>query len=125
VRGGEFRLAGICGLQILRHPDHLEELIQHYERAGHHTELIQLMEQGLGLEEAHSGVFTELAILYSKYNPDKLMNHLKTFWNRMNTNKVYYIAYIIAYCYLHTEYCYQCSVHVCGCFCSEGYVQCG
>eukprot|EP00953_Heterococcus_sp_UTEX-ZZ885_P038668 19851-Heterococcus_DN1.PRE.1 len=87
VRGGEFRLAGICGLQILRHPDHLEELIQHYERAGHPTELIQLMEQGLGLEEAHSGVFTELAILYSKYNPDKLMNHLKTFWNRMNTNK--------------------------------------
>jgi hypothetical protein len=37
VRAGEFRLAGICGLQILKHPDHLEELILHYERAGTHN----------------------------------------------------------------------------------------
>ncbi len=33
VRGGEFKLAGICGLHILKHPDHLEELIAHYEKA--------------------------------------------------------------------------------------------
>ncbi|CAN0249082.1 unnamed protein product, partial [Ectocarpus fasciculatus] len=45
VRADEFRLAGVCGLHILKHPDHVEELIQHYERAGHPTELIQLMEQ--------------------------------------------------------------------------------
>lgn len=45
VRAEEFRLAGVCGLHILKHPDHVEELIQHYERAGHPTELIQLMEQ--------------------------------------------------------------------------------
>lgn len=45
MRAEEFRLAGVCGLHILKHPDHVEELIQHYERAGHPTELIQLMEQ--------------------------------------------------------------------------------
>lgn len=45
VRAEEFRLAGVCGLHILKHPDHVEELIQHYERAGHPTELMQLMEQ--------------------------------------------------------------------------------
>ncbi|CAM9371246.1 unnamed protein product, partial [Choristocarpus tenellus] len=88
VRAEEFRLAGICGLHILKHPDHVEELIQHYERAGHPTELIQLMEQGLGLEEAHSGVFTELAVLYTKYVPEKLMDHIKIFWNRCNVTKV-------------------------------------
>jgi clathrin heavy chain len=64
------------------HPDHLEELILHYERAGHPNELIQLMEQGLGQEGAHSGVFTELGVLYSKYMPSKLMEHIKV----CNTN---------------------------------------
>ncbi|CAM9577248.1 unnamed protein product [Chrysoparadoxa australica] len=88
VRAGEFRLAALCGLHILKHPDHLEELILYYERAGYPTELIQLMEQGLGLEEAHSGIFTELAILYSKYNPEKLMEHIKIFSSRLNINKV-------------------------------------
>ncbi|CAM9468946.1 unnamed protein product [Discosporangium mesarthrocarpum] len=88
VRAEEFRLAGICGLHILKHPDHVEELIQHYERAGHPTELMQLMEQGLGLEEAHSGVFTELAVLYTKYAPEKLMDHIKIYWSRCNVTKV-------------------------------------
>lgn len=46
--------------------------------------------QGLGLEEAHSGVFTELAVLYSKYAPDKLMEHIKIFWSRCNVTKVRY-----------------------------------
>lgn len=85
---GEFRLAAICGLHIIVHPDHLEELIAHYERTGHPTELMQLLEQGLGLEGAHSGVFTELGILYSKYMPEKLMEHLKIFHNRMNVPKM-------------------------------------
>ena len=31
---GEFRLAAICGLHIIVSPDHLEELIGHYERRG-------------------------------------------------------------------------------------------
>ena len=88
LRAEEFRLANICGLHIIVHPDHLEELIGHYERAGRSTELIQLMEQGLGLDNAHSGIFTELGVLYSKYLPDKLMEHIKIFQSRMNVVKV-------------------------------------
>lgn len=88
LRAQEFRLANICGLHIIVHPDHLEELIGHYERAGRSTELIQLMEQGLGLDNAHAGIFTELGVLYSKYLPDKLMEHIKIFWSRMNITKL-------------------------------------
>ncbi|RHY33819.1 hypothetical protein DYB32_001385, partial [Aphanomyces invadans] len=84
----EFRLAGLCGLHIIVHPDHLEELILNYERRGHWAELLKLMEQGLGLEGAHAGIFTELAILYSKYNPTKLMEHIKIFHSRMNVSKI-------------------------------------
>lgn len=88
IKAGEFRLANICGLRIIVHPDHLEELILEYERAGHPNELIQLMEQGLGQEGTHSGIFTELGVLYTKYNPSKLMEHIKIFWSRMHVPKL-------------------------------------
>ena len=88
VNADEFRLAGICGLHIIVHPDHLEELILHYEKHGHSEELVKLMEQGLGLESSHSGIYTELGVLYSKYMPQKLMEHIKIFWSRMNVPKL-------------------------------------
>lgn len=88
LRAQEFRLANICGLHIIVHPDHLEELIGHYERAGRSAELMQLMEQGLGLDNAHAGIFTELGVLYSKYLPEKLMEHVKIFHSRMNVVKL-------------------------------------
>lgn len=88
LKAQEFRLANICGLHIIVHPDHLPELISHYEHAGRFGELMQLLEQGLGLDNAHTGIFTELGILYSKYNPEKLMEHIKIFWSRMNVVKL-------------------------------------
>lgn len=88
VDAEEFRLAQICGLHILVRPDELEELIQYYESRGHFDELISLLENGLISERAHQGLFTELAILYSKYKPEKLMEHLKIFHSRMNMHKV-------------------------------------
>lgn len=87
VAAGEFRLAQMCGLYIIVSPDHLEELIAHYERHGYFEELMKLMEQGLGLENAHAGIFTELAVLYSKYKPEKLMEHLHVYWQRLNVSK--------------------------------------
>jgi clathrin heavy chain len=35
-----------------------------------------------------SGIFTELAILYVKYNESKLMDHLRQFFARMNIPRV-------------------------------------
>jgi len=48
VRAGEFKSAAVCGLNIIIHPDHLEDVIQHYEKFGYSEELINLLEQGLG-----------------------------------------------------------------------------
>lgn len=88
VEAKEFRLAQICGLHIIIHGDELEELIRNYEERGHFEELVSLLESGLGLERAHVGMFTELAILYSKYKEEKLMEHLKLFYQRINIPKV-------------------------------------
>jgi len=44
VRAREFRTANLCGLKIIIHPDHLEDLIKHYVRFGESNELISLLE---------------------------------------------------------------------------------
>ncbi|CAB4017469.1 clathrin heavy chain 1-like [Paramuricea clavata] len=88
VDSEEFRLAQMCGLHIVVHADELEELINYYQNRGHFEELIQLLEAALGLERAHMGMFTELAILYSKYKPAKMREHLELFWSRVNIPKV-------------------------------------
>ncbi|OBA27121.1 clathrin heavy chain [Hanseniaspora valbyensis NRRL Y-1626] len=84
----EFRLAQVCGLNIIVHAEELNELVDKYESLGYFEELISLFEAGLGLERAHMAMFTELAILYTKYNPGKTNEHLKLFWSRINIPKV-------------------------------------
>uniref|UniRef100_G1SF26 Clathrin heavy chain n=1 Tax=Oryctolagus cuniculus TaxID=9986 RepID=G1SF26_RABIT len=88
VDGQEFRLAQLCGLHIVIHADELEDLIQYYQDRGYFEELISLLEAALGLERAHMGMFTELAILYSKFKPQKMPEHLELFWSRVNIPKV-------------------------------------
>ncbi|XP_062038064.1 clathrin heavy chain 2 isoform X3 [Lepus europaeus] len=88
VDGQEFRLAQLCGLHIVIHADELEDLIRYYQDRGYFEELISLLEAALGLERAHMGMFTELAILYSKFKPQKMPEHLELFWSRVNIPKV-------------------------------------
>ncbi|KAM5263324.1 clathrin heavy chain 2 [Ctenodactylus gundi] len=88
VDGQEFHLAQLCGLHIVIHADELEELINYYQDRGYFEELICLLEAALGLEQAHMGMFTELAILYSKFKPQKMPEHLELFWSRVNIPKV-------------------------------------
>ncbi|XP_075219017.1 clathrin heavy chain [Lycorma delicatula] len=88
VDSEEFRLAQMCGLHIVVHADELEDLINYYQDRGYFEELINLLEAALGLERAHMGMFTELAILYSKYKPAKMREHLELFWSRVNIPKV-------------------------------------
>ncbi|OAX81397.1 hypothetical protein ACJ72_04262 [Emergomyces africanus] len=84
----EFRLAQICGLNLIVHAEELQDLVHQYERNGYFDELISVLEAGLGLERAHMGMFTELGIALSKYHPDKVMEHLKLFWTRINIPKM-------------------------------------
>ncbi|XP_002071174.2 clathrin heavy chain isoform X2 [Drosophila willistoni] len=88
VDAEEFRLAQMCGLHIVVHADELEDLINYYQNRGYFEELIALLESALGLERAHMGMFTELAILYSKFKPSKMREHLELFWSRVNIPKV-------------------------------------
>ena len=88
VQKKEFRLAQICGLNLIVHAEELQDLVKQYEREGYFEELISLLEAGLGLERAHMGMFTELGIALSKYHPERVMEHLKLFWSRINIPKM-------------------------------------
>lgn len=68
--------------------DDLEEVSDYYQNRGCFNELINLMESGLGLERAHMGIFTELGVLYARYRPEKLMEHIKLFSTRLNIPKL-------------------------------------
>lgn len=76
VRAKEFKHANTAGLNIIIHPDHLEDLIQFYEKFGYYRELINLLEQGITHERAHPGIFTELGSLYAKYQSNSLMDFI-------------------------------------------------
>lgn len=84
VEALKFRLAQICALNIIVYNDHLVELCRYYERRGHFEELIVVLEQGINLDRAHQGIYTQLGVLYSKYKEPKLMEHIKLFWSRLN-----------------------------------------
>ncbi|OIW04377.1 hypothetical protein TanjilG_32569 [Lupinus angustifolius] len=88
VDNEEFRLAQICGLNVIIQVDDLEEVSEFYQNRGCFNELISLMESGLGLERAHMGIFTELGVLYARYRPEKLMEHIKLFSTRLNIPKL-------------------------------------
>lgn len=84
VEENEFKLAQLCGLNIIINADDLAEVSEFYQSRGHFDELLALLESGIGLERAHMGIFTELGVLYAKYRPERLMEHLKLFSTRLN-----------------------------------------
>lgn len=88
LRAEEFRLAATCGLEVIKYPDHVDEVVSYYSDLGYFTHLISLFEQGLGLDDAHIGIFTELGVLYTKHVPDKVMEHCKVFFSKLNVSKV-------------------------------------
>lgn len=88
VAAQEYKLANAAAMNIIVHPDELEGLIRHYESLGVIHEMMNLLETGVGLERAHIGIFTELAILYAKFKPEKLMEHCKTYMQKLNTTKI-------------------------------------
>jgi len=72
-------MAALCGQHIIIHPDHLEELNAFYEKFGYFNELIALLEQGMNLERTHQGIYTDLGIMYAKYNRHRLMDFVRAY----------------------------------------------
>ena len=49
----------LCGLNIIIQPDHLEDLIEQFEKFGYMEQLIQLLEQGMSHEKTDNCIYIE------------------------------------------------------------------
>jgi len=50
--------------------------------------MISLLEQGMGLPRAHIGIYTELGVLFAKYHPERLLEHCRQYFSKMNISKL-------------------------------------
>ena len=71
VDAEEFRLAQICGLNIIIQVDDLKEVSDYYQNRGCFNESIFLMESGLVMERTHMGIYGRCSLM-----PCSPMQHL-------------------------------------------------
>ncbi|CAK75677.1 unnamed protein product (macronuclear) [Paramecium tetraurelia] len=88
VEASEFKYASIAAQNIIIVPDMLESLIKQYEEYNAQEEMMILLENALGMQRAHVGIFTELAVLYCHYKQKKVMEHCRQYFQKMNILKV-------------------------------------
>mmetsp|Transcript_41612 Transcript_41612/g.63509 ORF Transcript_41612/g.63509 Transcript_41612/m.63509 type:complete len:460 (+) Transcript_41612:402-1781(+) len=77
VRSKEFVFAALCGLPVAILPDHMDDLVQEYEKFGFYEELIILLQKAIMHEKSHNGIYTELAIQFVKHQPENVMHFIK------------------------------------------------
>ncbi|KAJ3279720.1 hypothetical protein HK104_001220 [Borealophlyctis nickersoniae] len=85
---GEFEMAQAFAMRVIGYHEELKDLIDIYECRGRHGELLSLLEASLTLENAHSDIYTELAVLYCKHEPHRLLEHLRIFCQQINIEKI-------------------------------------
>lgn len=83
----EYRLANAAGMNIVIHPDHLDELVNNYEKFGVPNEAISLLEQARLINKTLT-IFTELGVLYAKYSPEKLLGLISENFANINVTKL-------------------------------------
>jgi clathrin heavy chain len=64
VEEGEFKLAQLCGLNIIVNADDLDEVSEFYQRRGHFDQLMALMESGLVRHQGWAGLGAVFTVLH-------------------------------------------------------------
>ncbi|KAJ8904263.1 hypothetical protein NDN08_000787 [Rhodosorus marinus] len=105
VRAKEFRLAKICGLPLVVDPNELMEVVSFYESRGYFEEVIDLLDSALVHEKAHTGLFTELGVLYTKYKEEVVEDYVKMWWKKAHLPRLV-SACEEAYLWLEATYLY-------------------
>ena len=107
IENSELQLAKVCALAMVQHADELEGLIAYYETHGYYQDVIHLLQAAATSSVAHIGIFTELAVLYAKYSPENLIEHIRLYNKRMNMHKV------VASCKKYQLWVEMCALYQC------------
>lgn len=85
----DFKNAENCATNLIVDTDELEFVIQYYEQSGYFEHLIKLIEKGVGLNTTTPmPINTYLGIVYAKYLPNKLMEHITKNYKKINISKL-------------------------------------
>lgn len=85
---GEYKLAHICAVNVAVQAEELSGLIDLYETAGLWEELVSILRDASNNAGTNMGLFTDLGVLYAKYKPEKLADHVRQFAKKVNTHKL-------------------------------------
>ncbi len=88
VDGLEFDYAKICALRLVVEVDEMQECIDYYEERGHFQQIIDVLEAAINHKKAHPAIFTEMAVLLSKYRESQLLNFCRMWHGRLNVPRV-------------------------------------
>ncbi len=88
VDGEKFEYAAICALRLVLEVEEMQECIEYYEDRGHFQEIIDVLDRATNHTRAHPGIFTELAVLLSKYREDQMLNFCRMWHSRLNVPRV-------------------------------------
>eukprot|EP00742_Colponemidia_sp_Colp-10_P010839 GILJ01011954.1.p1 GENE.GILJ01011954.1~~GILJ01011954.1.p1 ORF type:complete len:1482 (-),score=281.89 GILJ01011954.1:202-4647(-) len=83
-----FELARQCAIHIVLRAEEMTELVQLYENAGHWEDIAAVLKSATANSAAHMGIFTELGVLYARYQPEKLLDHVNMYARKMNTHRM-------------------------------------
>lgn len=84
----ELKFAATAAQHLATQPDELPDLVRLYESAGLHDELLNVMKAASGVANVHMALFTELGVLYAKYRPERLLEHIKMNPKKLNTHRL-------------------------------------
>ena len=84
----ELELANACATELIPLADDLYSIIEIYEQYSLFDEIIEVLHDFVGNANAHTGVFTELAILYAKHYPEKTFDFVRMYHKRLNRHKI-------------------------------------
>ena len=88
LEAGETKLANAAAVQIVIQAEELPDICKQYESLGLWEELAQVLKTASALQGAHMGIFTELGVLFAKFKPEKLLEHVNMYPKKINTHKL-------------------------------------
>ena len=83
-----FDLARQCAIHIVLRAEEMNAIVSLYENVGCWDEMASVLKSASANPSAHMGIFTELGVLYARYSPDKLLEHVNLHARKMNTHRM-------------------------------------
>lgn len=88
VDGLEFDYAAICAVRLVVEVEEMMECIEYYEDRGHFQEIINVLEAAINHKKAHPAIFTETAVLLSKYRESQMLNFCRMWHSKLTIPRV-------------------------------------